>query len=174
MNYFELYGLPISFRIDKTILKKKFFELSRQYHPDFHAGATAEKQAEVLNLSTLNTKAWEVLSDPDQRTEYILLLTGSMEKEEKYTLSPVFLGEMMEINEALMGLELDPDPNTLSSVNQEVTILENNLLNEFTSTTQQYDAGQTDSSTLKKIKELHYRRKYLLRIRSTLNTFAAR
>jgi molecular chaperone HscB len=54
------------------LLKKKFYELSKQYHPDFYANEDDEKQQEILELSTLNNKAWQTLSDPYKRLEYIL------------------------------------------------------------------------------------------------------
>src|SRR5882757_2028101 len=69
MNYFEFYGIPESFNIEPGTLKKKFYELSKLYHPDFYAGEDEAKQQEILELSTLNNKAYQVLSDPARRME---------------------------------------------------------------------------------------------------------
>jgi hypothetical protein len=41
MNYFELFELEQSFLPDQALVKKKFYQLSRQYHPDFYGGAWA-------------------------------------------------------------------------------------------------------------------------------------
>jgi molecular chaperone HscB len=38
MNYFELFEIPESMRIDKGSLRRKFYQLSREYHPDHTAG----------------------------------------------------------------------------------------------------------------------------------------
>jgi molecular chaperone HscB len=40
MNYFELYEIPVSLKPDQQLLRKKFYELSRKYHPDFYGNAT--------------------------------------------------------------------------------------------------------------------------------------
>src|SRR5579883_1551452 len=74
MNYFEFYNIPESFDPDQAELKRTFYSLSKQYHPDFHANEDEAKQQEILELSTLNNKAYQTLSDPDKRLEYILKL----------------------------------------------------------------------------------------------------
>ena len=51
MNYFELYEIPIAFLIDPLALKKKYFELSRKYHPDFFSQENESEQAEALEKS---------------------------------------------------------------------------------------------------------------------------
>ena len=48
MDYFELYGLPVSFNPDPKVVKHKFYELSKKYHPDFFINDEEEKQDEVL------------------------------------------------------------------------------------------------------------------------------
>ncbi len=58
MTYFEFYKIPLSFKVDKAALKRQFYALSKQYHPDFYTLASEEKQAEILELSTLNNKAY--------------------------------------------------------------------------------------------------------------------
>ena len=46
MNYFEFYKIPIAFFLDEKALKKQFYKLSKQYHPDFYTLESEEKQAE--------------------------------------------------------------------------------------------------------------------------------
>ena len=36
-NYFAFYGLPEAFLLDSAALKAKYYQLSRELHPDFHA-----------------------------------------------------------------------------------------------------------------------------------------
>ena len=174
MNYFELYGISESFDIDQALVKRKFYELSKLYHPDFYINEPEEKQREILELSTLNNKAYQVLSDPGKRMAYILDLHELITEGEKYQLPQDFLMEMMEVNESLMELELDPDAEILAKVSSEVSDVENNMSTELKGITSTYagqSAGEKEASLLK-IKDLYYRQKYLLRIRESLNKFS--
>jgi molecular chaperone HscB len=67
MNYFEFYELPVTFIGDDGEVKKKFLENSRKYHPDFYVNESKEQQDDMLGLSTLNTKAFQTLTDFDKR-----------------------------------------------------------------------------------------------------------
>src|SRR4029450_11724379 len=56
MDHFEVFGLPRRLGIDLAQLQRKFYELSRQSHPDFHQAAPAERQAKILeSAGGLNT-----------------------------------------------------------------------------------------------------------------------
>src|SRR6185436_7553683 len=101
MNYFEFYDTPVSFMVDEDAVKKKYLELSRKFHPDFFINQSSEKQQEVLEMSTLNTRAFQTLSDFDKRMKYILELKNLIYEGERYELPPGFLMEMMEVNEAM-------------------------------------------------------------------------
>lgn len=173
MNYFELYGIEESFDVDQSLVKRKFYELSKLYHPDFYINESEEKQQEILELSTLNNKAYQVLSDPAKRMQYILDQHELIAEGEKYQLPQDFLMEMMEVNESLMELEFDPDIEMLAKVSHDVLQVENSMLAELKDITSAY-AGQSSNEkeqSLLKIKDLYYRQKYLLRIRESLNKF---
>ena len=176
MDYFALYNLPISFHVDEAQVKKKFYELSKKFHPDFYINESDEKQAEILELSTANNKAYQVLSNPLKRIEYLLQLNNLMADGDKYKLPQDFLMEMMEVNEALMELEFDRDSIALEKIRNDVSVVEKGLFDELYQYTTQFDA-QTDrdnETILLKIKDIWYRQKYLLRIRESLNKFASR
>ena len=173
MNYFEFYGIPESFNIDVASLKKKFYALSKQYHPDFYAGEDEAKQQEILELSTLNNKAYQVLSDPTRRMEYILKLHNLVSEGAKPQLPADFLMEMMDINERLMDVE---DAEHLAAVTSEVLAIEGDINDKFAALTAGYpDLDHTaQENRLNEIAEIYFRQKYLLRIKESLDTFAAR
>jgi len=173
MNYFEFYEIPESFTIDSGALKRKFYELSKRYHPDFYANEDEAKQQEILELSTLNNKAYQVLGDPAKRTEYILKQHNLLQEGDKYELSPAFLMEMMDINEALMDVD---DAEQLAAITQQIADFENDLNNELAKQTAGFEAADATEKEvkLKAIKDIYFRQKYLLRIKDSLNTFAAR
>jgi molecular chaperone HscB len=175
MNYFEFYELPVSFHPDADAVKKKFYALSKEYHPDFYVNESEDKQQEFLDLSTLNNKAYQVLSHEQKRLNYVLELFGVLEEGEKYALPQDFLMEMMEVNEALMELEFDEDLTKINQLKEQVVAIEESLDTELASLTHQFDEQQEEEkkALLLQIKDIYYRKKYLLRIRESINRFAA-
>lgn len=175
MDYFSFYELPISFSPDINLVRKKFYEFSKKYHPDFYINETEEKQREVLELSTLNNKAYQVLSNPQPRLHYILELKGLVKEGENYKLPQDFLMDMMEINEALMELQFDPDATKLLELKEQVGVIETGLLDELSGLTSVYDNQDPSEreETLHKIKDIYYRNKYLSRIREGLDKASA-
>lgn len=173
LNYFELYHLPLSFQPDRSLVKKKFYELSKRYHPDFYVNESDEKQAEILELSTMNNKAYQVLSDPLKCIEYVLSLNNMLADGDKYVLPQDFLMEMMEVNEALMEMEFDHDELKLAELTAQIDAMELALFDELKSATDEFNSNlEKDSeSILLRIKDIWYRQKYLLRIRESLNKF---
>lgn len=176
MDYFSFYELPLSFRPDQNLIKKKFYALSKAYHPDFFVNESEEKQKEILQLSTLNNKAFQVLSNPEQILAYILHLKGELEEGEKYELPQDFLMEMMDVNEALMELSFDAEDAQIEKLSQEVDQLENQLNENLKILVIKFEVAEETNqiSILREIKDIWYRKKYMLRIRESINRFASR
>lgn len=171
VNYFEFYGLPVTFNPDPAAVKQQFYKFSKQYHPDFYINETEEKQAEVLELSTLNNKAYQTLGDPQKRLHYILSLKGLLAEGENYVLPQGFLMEMMEVNEALMDLQFDPDPVRLAALKEDVASIEKGIMDDISEITNAFDSQDlvTQQQSLVAVKDLYYRNKYLLRINESIN-----
>ncbi|WP_145855844.1 Fe-S protein assembly co-chaperone HscB [Pedobacter suwonensis] len=169
INYFDFYELPIQFYPDQNIVKAKFYALSKQFHPDFYANESEEKQQEVLGLSTLNNKAYQTLSNAKKRLKYVLELKGIVAADESYQLPQSFLMEMMDINEALMDLEFEPDAEKRTQVKLDVETIEKDLTNELQALTKQFDSNPKEADALlPAIKDNFYRQKYIDRIREKL------
>jgi len=174
MNYFELYEIPVSFLADEIHIKQRYYLNSKKYHPDFFINESEDKQAEVLHLSTLNNDAYRLLTDFDKRVAYILTLTGQISDAEKFVLPPDFLMEMMDINEKMMELSAN-DMHAIADVTNEIAILEKSLNSYLQASCKQFDAHDQveQESVLLAIKDAYYRKKYLLRIKDSLNKFAS-
>ena len=172
MTYFEFYDIPVSFKVDAAALKRTFYALSKKYHPDFFTLETAEKQAEILELSTLNSQAYKTLSDFDLRMKYVLELNNALGKEGENKLPQDFLMDMMDINEALMELEFDPDAAAVSELKMKVQAIENQLFAEIKPIVDQADASDTPQYELEKVKNFYLKKRYLLRIFENLSKFA--
>lgn len=164
MNYFELYGFPLSFRVDQAVLKKQFYALSRQYHPDFFTRSGAAEQAEVLEKAAMVNRAYKTFSTEDGTMQYLLELKGMIEPEEKFQLDPIFLAEVMEINEGLMELEMDPEMQALAARENETHKLLKIIYDEVEPVLANYQEGTTTEKELLQVKEYYYRKKYLKRI----------
>jgi molecular chaperone HscB len=132
-----------------------------------------EKQTEILELSTLNNKAYQVLSNPLERIEYVLSLNNMLADGDKYVLPQDFLMDMMDVNEALMEMEFDHDELKLTELSTQVDEMELSLFDELKRNTNEFDQleGTDSNSILLKVKDIWYRQKYLMRIRESLNKF---
>lgn len=104
-DYFAVFGLPRKLTVDADFLQRRFYELSRRHHPDFHQGADAARQAEALARSALVNRAYRALRDPIPRVEYLIALEEGRGAREGATEKPTapreLLEEMLEVQEAL-------------------------------------------------------------------------
>lgn len=176
MNYFELYDIPVSFSPKQDLVKKKFYALSKEFHPDFYVNESEDRQREILDLSTENNKAFQTLSNKNKLVSYVLNLYGEKTEGEKYDLPQEFLMDMMEVNEALMEMEFDFDTEKLDEVKSQVDEIEKELDHEQEGLFVDFEtvADSERKEVLKKIKDIYFRKKYLLRIRESIHTFASR
>ncbi len=161
MNYFELYGIPVSLQPDQSIVKAKFYELSRKYHPDFHSQATAEEQAEILEKASQVNMAYKVFTHPDETIKYVLQLKGLLEEEEKYQLAPDFLMEVLDLNEQALDVSEQAD---LDRLTETIHNFQKQIYEPVEAIVANYQEGVTSEKELLQVKEYYYRKKYLDRI----------
>lgn len=174
MNYFEFFSIPVSFRVDEAQLRRLFYQNSKKYHPDFHSLASADTQEEMLRLSTLNNEAFQTLSDPDRRMRYLLEIKGLLQEEGQQQVPQDFLAEMMDINEALLELELDYDPERFEQTAQAIAQLERALDEAIEPVLERYaDDAEHSREDLLRVRDYFLKKRYLLRVREKLSTFAA-
>jgi len=157
MNYFELFELPVSLKLDKALLSKKYVELQKKFHPDFYLNAPEEEQAEVLEKSSAINKALKIFQNEDQLIKYVLHIKGILEEEEKYELPADFLMEMMELNEYL-------DETNPESITGKVTAYEDELYKEVRDIIEDYDDASVSKEALLQLKSYYFKKKYLQRI----------
>ena len=161
MNYFELFSLPERPIIDRSVLSKKFFELQRKFHPDYHTDDTENEQLDILELSSAVNKAYAIFKDDQKTIAYYLQTKGFLEEEEKYNLPADFLMEMMEVNELL-------DDGEIAKVKALITDTEAQMDLQFHQIVANL-SGKIAQAEVLKIKDYYFRKKYLRRILDRLN-----
>ena len=104
-DYFAVFGLPRKLQVDLDALQRRFYELSRQHHPDFQRMAGPDEQAAALERSALVNRAYRALRDPLARVEYLIALEEGRETKEGAAGKPKvpmdLLEEMLEVQESL-------------------------------------------------------------------------
>lgn len=165
-DYFALYGITPSLNPDVSALRRKYYELSRQYHPDRFSTADGAAQLEALRMSALVNEGFRVLNDNDARLGYVLKLQGIMEDEEQYKLPPAFLMEMMDLNEAIGNVAMAPD--TESDARHELNAVLSAWESGIAPLRERFNSGERSREVMAQLKDYYFRKKYLLRIKERL------
>ncbi len=74
-NYYRVLGLPFGASVDQV--RGRYRELARRYHPDVSSDPEAEEKMRLLN------EAYHVLSDPQMRLRYHLLVLAHQERQRR-------------------------------------------------------------------------------------------
>jgi molecular chaperone HscB len=167
MNFFEIFGLPVQLKVDKTNLPKKYFELSKQFHPDFFSNATPAEQRYALEISANLNKAFKTFQNPDETIKYVLQLKNLLQEEEKYELPKDFLMDVLEINEQLM--DAGDNPELKSNLQSAIDNLQSEIYEPVKQIVEHYLSSEKE---LLQVKEYYYKKKYLRRIQQQLNGLA--
>lgn len=98
MQYYEALGLEPKLALDAEDLKRRFYDRSRQWHPDKFSRAPAEDRQRALDMTATLNDAFRTLRDPVKRAEYFLKQNGM---EPSNNAPPELLEEVFELNMAL-------------------------------------------------------------------------
>jgi len=161
MNYFELFGLPIGFKVDATKLRAAFMDIQKGAHPDKNTQASEEEQFLALENSANANKGFSLLNNKEKILAYVLEIKGYLITDEKYALSPNFLMEMMELNEAWMEADTQPEKDyVLAQVNK----IKNEISTPIQALLEAASVDAISEEGMLQIKEYYYKKKYLDRI----------
>lgn len=110
-THFELFALPVTYKVNREGLSARYRELQRAVHPDRFANASErERRLSMEHAARLN-EAFQVLRDPLARARYLLELRGHRFDAERSTTNDApFLMEQMELREALAEVRDSADP----------------------------------------------------------------
>jgi molecular chaperone HscB len=167
-NYFEFLGVPKRLHLDDSELEKRFYSLSRQFHPDYFMSASDQERSASMERSSALNDAYRTLSNPITRAHYLLGLEGLKEAEKK--APPELLEEVFELNMEIEQIkaarELGDEDDLLQAreslqratagLNARLDEIDQKLRRAF----DQWDTGH-DRSMLEEINQMLSYRKYI-------------
>lgn len=122
-NYFELFGLSMSFELDAAELDAQWKARAAQVHPDRYVNASAPEKRVAMQWSTQLNEAYRVLRDPLRRAKYLCELAGQdVSESANRVLDMGFLGQQMQWRETLEDLEANSDVDGLLSLYDQVSV----------------------------------------------------
>jgi molecular chaperone HscB len=101
MRFYEALGLEPKLALDSEDLQKRFYDRSRQWHPDRFSRASSEEKQRSEEMTAMLNDAFRALRDPVSRAEYFLRESGL---ELSKDAPPELLEEVFELNMALEEL----------------------------------------------------------------------
>lgn len=163
MDYFSFFGLERKLTLDASQLQKRFYELSREHHPDRFAQKPAEERLKAEEASAILNDGYRVLRDPLQRAEYVLQQEGfDVGEQRSKDVPPELLEEVFELNMALEELRHgDEDARaSLAEAHQKFIGMRAAADEELNALGQRYDQSQ-DRAVLQQIRGVLNRRRYI-------------
>ena len=157
-EYFQFFDLPEELNIDLADLEKRYYALSRKWHPDRFARKGEAERAEAEQNTALLNDAYRTFRDPVRRAEYVLSHHGLAAAQQ--SAPPDLLEEVFELNMALEEIrdgdtsvrpQLEEAERKFLAMQDEV---DRNLQGEFV----KYDRS---SESLGRIRAILNRRNYI-------------
>src|ERR1700733_13698684 len=105
-DFYDFFGVARKLTLDESLLQKRFYELSRQWHPDRFSRKSSEEQQRALDASSLLNDGYRTLRDPIKRAEYLLTEEGfPIGEQRSRDVPPELLEEVFDLNMALEELK---------------------------------------------------------------------
>jgi molecular chaperone HscB len=159
MKLYEAFGIEPALALDLEDVKKRFYERSRQWHPDKFSRASAAEQDRALEMTAVLNDAFRTLRDPVSRAEYFLKESGL---ELSKDAPPELLEEVFELNMALEELR-GGDASVLSQLQDSATkfrAMQSGADAELAELFAKHDASP-ERATLDQIRAVLNRRRYV-------------
>lgn len=167
-DYFEFFGLGRKLVINSDDLQKRFYELSRQWHPDRFSRRPAEEQSRSLEATSLLNDGYRTLKDPVKRAEYLLTEEGfPIGEQRSKDVPPELLEEVFELNMMLEELKAGDDSARpqLEQARASFLTMRGGLDQDLLKLFNRYDASIEESETAKQalneIRGILNRRRYI-------------
>ncbi len=157
-THFDLLGVPRACDVDLADLRRRFFDLSRELHPDRVGPDRPELRDRSLALTARLNEAYDTLSDPVRRAEYLLGLAGGPSPADDKSVPGDVLGEVLMLREEIEELREAGDPSPLEPLRRRVAEKRSASLTVIADLCRALDAGgqQTRSQLRKELNAIKY------------------
>ena len=109
-DYYELLGIPKNLNLSLDTLQRRYYELSRELHPDRFMRKPVEEQQRALEMSSTLNDAYRTLKDSLKRAMYVLGQEGfDIGEQRSKDVPPELLEEVFELNMALEEMRSGDD-----------------------------------------------------------------
>ncbi|MBV9303026.1 MAG: Fe-S protein assembly co-chaperone HscB [Acidobacteriaceae bacterium] len=167
-DFYEFFGIERRLTLDTGALQKRFYELSRQWHPDRFSRKSAEEQLQALDATAILNDGYRTLRDPVKRAEYLLTEEGfPIGEQRSRDVPPELLEEVFELNMMLEELkqgDASARPQ-LENARENFVGLRMGIDSELMALFAKYDAAEPQSETAKQalheIRSVLNRRRYI-------------
>lgn len=160
MDFFEILKIPRAFFPDEQAIRKSYLALSRAMHPDHFSDVLASQQVVAEEMSGMVNQAFTTLRSFDSRVKYLLEINDAFPSEGNAQLPPMFLMEMMELNESIE--DLDGDATRIKALQENIAELKQSALEQIKPMMQDYDAGNPINWS--EVQEYYLKTKYYDRL----------
>jgi molecular chaperone HscB len=127
-DYFAFMGFPRRLSLDGAELQRRYFDLSREYHPDFHTQDEEEGRQTSLEQSSVLNQAFRTLKDRTERARHLLQLEWpDLPESEKKKIPPALLMEVMEMQEKIADAGSEVDPSRKEALQGDLLDIETRL-----------------------------------------------
>jgi molecular chaperone HscB len=162
-DYYALLGIERKLKLSGEDLQRRFYDLSRQLHPDRFMRKQERERQYSLDASSILNDAYRALKDPVRRAQYVLSQEGfEVGEQRSKDVPPELLEEVFELNMALEEMRGGDD-----SARPQLETAEKNFTNMLSDVDRKledlfdhYDQSQSRDA-LSEIRGVLNRRKYI-------------
>src|SRR3954462_2185820 len=151
-KFYEFFGIDRKLDLDESSLQKRFYELSRQWHPDRFSRKGAQEGARAMENTAVINDGYRTLRDPVKRAEYLLTEEGfPIGEQRSKDVPPELLEEVFELNMALEEMRSGDESARpqLEEAKGKFIGMRTEIDSQLRSLFARYDAAESESETAK-------------------------
>jgi len=120
VSHFELFGLEPSYDLDPEVIRRTYLNLARAIHPDRFPRAAEEVERLSERVSARVNRAFQTLSDPVLRAEYLLEMLGGKSATQDKNVPAEVLSRTLMLREEIEEAKASDDQESIGRLRAQV------------------------------------------------------